>query len=102
MQWRTIDGVTLDPLGEFNELEKLIRGLLAPAMLLDYLRYYVLFGKRSAPPPLEAQDHAGLLSGLRGNNSSMRLFGQEGSFSRVLVSQAMGSMSFMRAVSSRD
>jgi hypothetical protein len=59
-------------------------------------------GKRSAPPPLEAQDHAGLLSGLRGNNSSMRLFGQEGSFSRVLVSQAMGSMSFMRAVSSRD
>ena len=43
MQWRTIDGVTLDPLGEFNELEKLIRGLLAPAMLLDYLRYYVLF-----------------------------------------------------------
>ena len=58
--------------------------------------------KRSAPPPLEAQDHAGLLSGLRGNNSSMRLFGQEGSFSRVSVSQAMGSMSFMRAVSSRD
>jgi hypothetical protein len=58
--------------------------------------------KRSAPPPLEEQDHAGLLSGLRGNNSSMRLFGQEGSFSRVLVSQAMGSMSFMRAVSSRD
>ena len=43
MQWRTIEGVTLDPLGEFNELEKLIRGLLAPAMLLDYLRYYVLF-----------------------------------------------------------
>jgi integrase/recombinase XerD len=58
--------------------------------------------KRSAHPPLEAQDHAGLLSGLRGNNSSMRLFGQEGSFSRVSVSQAMGSMSFMRAVSSRD
>jgi hypothetical protein len=62
----------------------------------------ILESKRSAPPPLEAQDHAGLLSGLRGNNSSMRLFGQEGSFSRVLVSQAMGSMSFMRAVSSRD
>jgi hypothetical protein len=62
----------------------------------------ILESKRSAPPPLEAQDHAGLLSGLRGNNSSMRRFGQEGSFSRVLVSQAMGSMSFMRAVSSRD
>ncbi|WP_374477314.1 type I restriction endonuclease subunit R [Zoogloea sp.] len=43
MQWRTIDGVTLDPLGEFNELETLIRGVLAPAMLLDYLRYFVLF-----------------------------------------------------------
>ncbi|MDD2987935.1 MAG: type I restriction endonuclease subunit R [Zoogloea sp.] len=43
MQWRTIDGVRLDPLGEFNELETLIRGALAPAMLLDYLRYFVLF-----------------------------------------------------------
>jgi type I restriction enzyme R subunit len=43
MQWRTIDGVNLDPLGEFNELETMIRGVLAPAMLLDYLRYFVLF-----------------------------------------------------------
>jgi type I restriction enzyme R subunit len=43
MQWRTIDGVNLDPLGEFNELETLVRGLLAPAHLLDYLRYFVLF-----------------------------------------------------------
>jgi type I restriction enzyme R subunit len=43
MQWRTIDGVNLDPLGEFNELETLVRGLLSPAMLLDYLRYFVLF-----------------------------------------------------------
>ncbi|WP_374409328.1 type I restriction endonuclease subunit R [Hydrogenophaga sp.] len=43
MQWRTIDGINLDPLGEFNELETLIRGVLAPAMLLDYLRYFVLF-----------------------------------------------------------
>lgn len=43
MQWRTIDGVTLDPLGHFNELETLIRGLLAPATLLDYLRFFVLF-----------------------------------------------------------
>jgi type I restriction enzyme R subunit len=31
MQWRTIDGVTLDPLGQFNELETLVRGVLAPA-----------------------------------------------------------------------
>ena len=43
MQWRTIDGVTLDPLGEFNELETLIRGLLAPTILLDYIRFFVLF-----------------------------------------------------------
>ncbi len=43
MRWRTIDGVTLDPLGEFNELETLVRGLLSPAILLDYLRFFVLF-----------------------------------------------------------
>lgn len=43
MQWRTIDGITLDPLGQFNELETLIRGVLAPAYLLDYLRFFVLF-----------------------------------------------------------
>ena len=43
MAWRTIDGVTLDPLGAFNELQTLVRGVLAPAYLLDYLRYFVLF-----------------------------------------------------------
>jgi type I restriction enzyme R subunit len=43
MQWRTIDGVTLDPLGKFQELETLVRGVLAPSYLLDYLRYFVLF-----------------------------------------------------------
>ncbi|WP_347987732.1 type I restriction endonuclease subunit R [Methylomonas sp. AM2-LC] len=43
MQWRTIDGVALDPLGQFNELETLIRGLLNPATFLDYLRFFVLF-----------------------------------------------------------
>jgi type I restriction enzyme R subunit len=43
MQWRTIDGVTLDPLGAFSELETLVRGVLAPHYLLDYLRYFVLF-----------------------------------------------------------
>ena len=30
MAWRTIDGQTLDPLGEFNELQTLVRGVLAP------------------------------------------------------------------------
>ncbi len=43
MSWRTIDGVTLDPLGAFNELQTLVRGALAPAYLLDYLRFFVLF-----------------------------------------------------------
>ena len=43
MQWRTIDGVTIDPLGQFNELETLVRGVLAPAYLLDTLRFFVLF-----------------------------------------------------------
>ncbi len=43
MGWRTIDGVALDPLGEFNELQTLVRGALAPQVLLDYLRYFVLF-----------------------------------------------------------
>ena len=42
-QWRTIDGVNLDPLGQFNELETLVRGALAPHYLLDYLRFFVLF-----------------------------------------------------------
>ncbi|TAN67212.1 MAG: type I restriction endonuclease subunit R [Methylobacter sp.] len=43
MAWRTIDGVALDPLGQFNELETLVRGVLAPAYLLDFLRFFVLF-----------------------------------------------------------
>ncbi|MDD2465300.1 MAG: type I restriction endonuclease subunit R [Desulfobulbus sp.] len=43
MAWRTIDGVTLDPLGQFNELETLVRGALSPAILLDFLRFFVLF-----------------------------------------------------------
>ena len=43
MAWRTIDGVTLDPLGPFNELQTLVRGVLAPAFLLDSLRFFVLF-----------------------------------------------------------
>ena len=43
MAWRTIDGNTLDPLGQFQELQTLVRGLLAPEYFLDYLRYFVLF-----------------------------------------------------------
>jgi type I restriction enzyme R subunit len=43
MQWRTIDGQALDPLGKYRELETLVRGVLAPRYLLDYLRFFVLF-----------------------------------------------------------
>ncbi len=43
MAWRTIDGAALDPLGQFRELETLVRGILAPQYLLDYLRFFVLF-----------------------------------------------------------
>lgn len=43
MAWRTIDGVNLDPLGQFQELQTLVRGVLAPQYLLDYMRYFVLF-----------------------------------------------------------
>ena len=43
MQWRTIDGVALDPLGDLRELETMVRGVLSPAYLLDYLRFFVLF-----------------------------------------------------------
>ena len=56
-------------------------------------------GKRSAHSPLGAHNYTGFL---RGNSSSMRLFGQAGSFAKVSVSQAMGSIPFARAVSSSD
>ena len=42
-RWRTIDGVGLDPLGAFSEMETLMRGVLEPRMLMDFLRYFVLF-----------------------------------------------------------
>jgi type I restriction enzyme R subunit len=43
MSWRTIDGVELDPLGQFGELETLTRGMLNPTYFLDYLRFFILF-----------------------------------------------------------
>ncbi|MFI4955199.1 MAG: type I restriction endonuclease subunit R, partial [Gammaproteobacteria bacterium] len=43
MSWRTIDGITLDPLGQFGELETLTRGILTPTYLLDYLQFFILF-----------------------------------------------------------
>jgi type I restriction enzyme, R subunit len=47
LAWRTIDGAVLDPLGQFNELETLVRGALSPEYLLDYLRFFVLFEDES-------------------------------------------------------
>jgi type I restriction enzyme R subunit len=41
--WRTIDGITLDPLGNLQQLETMIRGLFRRDYFLDYLRYFVLF-----------------------------------------------------------
>ena len=41
--WRTIDGVTIDPLGEHQQLETLVRGLFRKDIFLDYLRHFVLF-----------------------------------------------------------
>ena len=42
MRWRTIDGVEIAP-ANLTELEVLIRGLLTPDRLLDYLRNFVVF-----------------------------------------------------------
>lgn len=41
--WRTIDGVSLDPLGNLQQMETLIRGLFRKDFFLDYLRHFVLF-----------------------------------------------------------
>lgn len=43
MSWRTIDGTAVDPLGQFRELETLVRGLLAPEYFLEYLRFFIVF-----------------------------------------------------------
>ncbi|RTY39596.1 type I restriction endonuclease subunit R [Chlorobium phaeovibrioides] len=43
MAWRSTDGENLDPLGQFNELETMIQGIFEPALLLDFIRYFVLF-----------------------------------------------------------
>ena len=41
--WRTIDGVEIDPLGEQQELETLIRGMFEKRIFLKYLRNFILF-----------------------------------------------------------
>ena len=42
MPWRTMRNENDRPLLEF-ELEKVVRGFFAPGLLLDYLRYFILF-----------------------------------------------------------
>jgi type I restriction enzyme R subunit len=41
--WRTIDGVNLDPLGEHQQLETMVRGLFRRDFFLEYLRHFILF-----------------------------------------------------------
>lgn len=43
MAWRTIDGKEKDPLGQFGELETLVRGVFEKEHLLDYLRHFIVF-----------------------------------------------------------
>jgi type I restriction enzyme, R subunit len=43
MEWRIIEGHSLDPLGIHKKTETLVRGLLAPQTLLSYIRDAVLF-----------------------------------------------------------
>lgn len=41
--WHTIDGKERDPLGQFGELETLVRGVFEKEHLLDYLRHFIVF-----------------------------------------------------------
>ena len=43
MRWRTIDGEVVDPLGEHQDLETLIRGLFNKKTFLNYIRYFCIF-----------------------------------------------------------
>ncbi len=43
MAWRTIDGKERDPLGQFGELETLVRGVFEKEHLLDYLHHFIVF-----------------------------------------------------------
>lgn len=45
-QWRTVDGDTLDPFA--TELETLLKGVLPPRILLDLLRYFIVFEQDGA------------------------------------------------------
>ena len=50
MSWRTVDGETLVPKGSTLELSTLTEGLLAPGVLLDMLRWFVVFEDEGKGP----------------------------------------------------
>ena len=50
MMWRTIDGETLTPAKSPKALETLTRGLLRPEMLLEMLRWFVVFEDEGKGP----------------------------------------------------
>jgi type I restriction enzyme R subunit len=50
MSWRTVDGETLMPKGSTLELSTLTEGLLAPQVLLDMLRWFVVFEDEGKGP----------------------------------------------------
>ena len=43
MRWRTIDGEQLDPLGQNQQLQTLIKGVFSKGTFLNYLRYFCIF-----------------------------------------------------------
>lgn len=43
LRWRTIDGKTLDPLGNHRDLETLIRGVFDKFIFLEFVRHFCLF-----------------------------------------------------------
>lgn len=43
MRWRTLDGETLEATGSSLAIETLLRGLLAPSILLSVLRHFIVF-----------------------------------------------------------
>lgn len=43
MRWRTIDGETIDPLGQHRELETLVRGMFDKRIFLNYVRDFSVF-----------------------------------------------------------
>jgi len=50
MQWRTVDGETMEPPGSALALQTLTRGLLSQQTLLDMLRWFVVFEDEGRGP----------------------------------------------------